>query len=60
MYDEDDDDRTDWERARDDAMKEHLDKVAFGVPYEDVPDELFEEAEKVALDVVGPNPDKKN
>ncbi|KQV21110.1 hypothetical protein ASC74_18835 [Pseudomonas sp. Root329] len=60
MYDfEDDDDRTDWEKARDDAAKEHLDKVVPGVPYEDVPDELWDEADQVARDVVGPNPDER-
>lgn len=57
MYD-DDDDRTDWEKARDDAAKEYLDKIAPGVPYDEVPDDLWEEADKDARDVVGPNPDE--
>lgn len=59
MYDDEDDDtRSDWEKARDDAAKEYLDKVVPGAPYDEVSDDLWEEADKVARDVVGPNPDE--
>jgi hypothetical protein len=60
MYDDDDDDdRSDWQRAKDDAVKEHLQKVAPGVPLEEMDEDLFAEAERAAIDVVGPDPDRK-
>jgi len=59
MYDYDDDDgRSDWEKARDDAAKEYLEKVCPGVPLDEVPDDLMNEADRVAREVVGPNPDE--
>lgn len=58
MYDDDDDDRSDWEKARNDAAIEHLDEVALGVPLNDLPDDLWEEADGIAREVVWPGPDE--
>lgn len=57
MYDDDDDDRTEWEINLDDAMQEHLSKVVPGLSWDEIPKDLLKEAEQVARDVVGPNPD---
>lgn len=57
MYDDEDEERTEWEKNIDDAMSEHLGKVVPGVPWDEIPPELLKEAEDVARDVVGPDPD---
>ena len=56
MYDDVDDDRTDWEINLDNAMQEHLNKVVPGLAWDEIPKELLAEAEREALKVVGPKP----
>ena len=60
-YDEDDDSEiSDYQRKLNTQIQEELDKLgASGVPWDEVPDDLFDQAEKAAKKIVGEDPDAK-
>lgn len=58
QYDEDDD-ISEYQRKLNTQIQEELDdRGAGGIPWEEVPDDLFEEAEEAAKKIVGEDPDK--
>jgi hypothetical protein len=59
QFDEDDDNEiSEYQRKLNTQIQEELDaRGASGVPWEEVPDDLFDEAEKAAKKVVGDDPD---
>ena len=58
-YEDDDDDVSPWESAFSDAVREYLDKAGCsGLEWDDIDKDLLAEAEREAMKVVGPNPDK--
>lgn len=55
MYEEDD--IHPWDAAFSEAVREYLDKAGCsGLEWDEIPAELFREAEREALKVVGPRP----
>ncbi|MBF8636088.1 hypothetical protein IRZ48_05510 [Pseudomonas fulva] len=55
MYEEDEVDP--WDAAFSEAVREYLDKAGCsGVEWHEIPTELLREAEREALNVVGPKP----